>query len=319
MISMVLKWMLARKLNVDAFPGQISPHAHSTTTEVFDAFQKGAHCGVDQMAASKVDAIEADVPWNRRPFFWEGLAFGISARHALTFSSGNPNNRYRDEGYRYMFYTGLGFWNAVAKRNFLRTVSVLGKDWQDVEDYEFRGPMQAGGDSFAHVCETGSYKASDLKRVKVPPGENWHHMKLFGIGRALWFLYMGDFQKLESVLEAHPEDASWIASGLGLAMTYTQIGTPERILPALSSISAKYAPDIIRGSIVALYGWGEDDPRSEEHLEKMGAPFVEWREQGRITMDAIPKDSKWHLHLDGQGAEKAREFAERDLMPLCKA
>ena len=84
--------------------------------DVYRYFMAGIRAAVFGGDGERLTAAEAAVPWRRRLFFWEGYAFGSCGRHAMMGRAGNPLTRFPAPGFRFMFWTGLGFWNRPASR-----------------------------------------------------------------------------------------------------------------------------------------------------------------------------------------------------------
>lgn len=239
--------------------------------DVYRYFRDGIRAGLGMWDEKRLSAFEAGVPWARRLFFWEGYAFGLCALHACLGRRGNPLAHSRAPGFRFMFWTGMGFWNGAASP-FPR-VSLDPKMWAEVPEFEDEYPLILGGSSFAIIAQDA---AIDRGRLEAIPGiRNAADVDgvYFGVGRALWFLYTRNPAKLTAALEAHPDHAMAIARGLGVAITLTQLAMPERVFEEIATLPRVYWPELITGSMMAVTCLLLDDPRAAEPLSRFPAPL----------------------------------------------
>jgi hypothetical protein len=238
---------------------------------VYDHFRKGITAGLNGTDGAQINALEAGVPWERRLFFWEGYAFGLCCQHACFGRSGNPFKLYPAPGFRFMFWTGLGFWNGASRP--LPAVSLTPALWADVPEFEEEYPLILGGASFALIAQMSGF---DRARVEDMPGiRNAADLEgvYLGVGRALWFLYTRNHAKLAEILDAHPDRARDIARGLGVAITLTQMGTPDRVLAEFAQLPEIYWPQLLAGSLMAFTCLLMDDVRAAEATSRFPAPL----------------------------------------------
>jgi hypothetical protein len=280
------------------FDGQQGEAARVNTKEIIDAFLLGAKGSFADADEAAFRDVEASVPWTRRPFFWEGHAFGGAAQSACRLSRACTDARYFAPGFRFMFFTGLGFWNAVAAHYFLPEVSLAPERWS-VSDFASGGPFIAGGLSFGAVALEGRLEMSvldRLERLDSSPGRPgpvqvssvaswWRRGLALGAGRALWFLHMNDYPRIGEILDGAGNDAEDLALGLGVAMTYTQLGQPLEILEGLEHLRAPLRRAAMRGAHACLAGAGRDDPRAVPYLMALPAPLPDWCRQGTDALE----------------------------------
>ena len=159
MLGWLLSSFVARRMRAIEFPDQGGPDAGANTTEILETFLDGADAGARLESAAQLTKREEGVPWFRRPFFWEGYGLGLCVRHAATFSRKNPLRAHVGEGYRYMFYTGMGFYNGVAASEGMPQIPAEGPLWADDPGHRFGRLLIAGGDSFARIASGRQWNA----------------------------------------------------------------------------------------------------------------------------------------------------------------
>jgi len=271
MLSTALDLAIRWRMNSIISAGLRSSDDAALVRDVYDHFRKGITAGLSGTDGTEVTALEACVPWNRRLFFWEGYAFGLCCQHAVLGRSGNLFKRYPAPGFRFMFWTGLGFWNGASRP--MPAVSLKPADWTDVAEFEEEYSLILGGSSFAAIAQTASVdkaRIEDLAGIRTAADLDGVYL---GVGRAIWFLYTRNHRKLAAVLDAHPDHARDIARGLGVAITLTQLGTPERVLPEIEALPSSYWPHLLAGSLMAFTCLMMDDVRVAEPLSRFPAPL----------------------------------------------
>jgi hypothetical protein len=266
-LDLVVRW----RINGLSSSGQRHSKDPVLVQNVYQALRAGITAGLTSPSGSRLTALEAGVPWARRLFFWEGYAFGLAALHACLGRTGNPFARYRAPGFRFMFWTGLGFWNAAGKP-FPR-VSLDPALWADVPEFAEEYPMILGGSAFAVIAQTAAVNRGRLEAIagiRNATDLDWIYL---GAGRALWFLYTRNPGKLTAALDAHPDHALAMARGLGVAITLTQLDTPERVFRDLAAMPSAYWPELIAGSLMAFTCLLMDDARAAEPLSRFPTPL----------------------------------------------
>jgi len=117
-----------------------------------------------------------------------------------------------------------------------------------------------------------------------------------GVGRALWFLYTRNPAKLTAALDADPDHAMAIARGLGVAITLTQLGTPERVFEEIATLPRIYWPELIAGSMMGFACLLVDDPRAAEPLSRFPAPLDGLIAETRLNLSSFAGPG-WTEHL----------------------
>lgn len=271
MFDAALDWGIRWRMHGLSSAGQRHSQDRVLVEDVYRYFMAGIRAAVFGSEGARLTALEAAVPWTRRIFFWEGYAFGSSGRHALLGRPGNPLTRFPAPGFRFMFWTGLGFWNQAGKP-FPR-MSLDPARWTDIAQFEEEYPLILGGSAFAVSALTASVARSRLEEIPGIRNKTDLDGVYLGAGRSLWFLYTRNPKKLAEALDANPEHGQTMARGLGIAITLTQLDMPERILPEIAALPSVYWNELLGGVCMAFTCLLMDDTRTAEPLAKFPAPL----------------------------------------------
>lgn len=291
MLSAALELAIDRRLRKLDCSGHGGRDDTEVVSDILRFWKMGARAGLKGWKSPRLDESETQVPWSRRLFFWEGYAFGVCGRHACLPRRGNPLADYHAPGYRFMFWTGLGFWNGVAWP--FPTVSLAPERWEDVPEFQEEYSLVLGGAAFSQTASAGAIAPRRLERLAGVRGPSDLDGLYRGVGRALWFLYMHNEAKLAAVLDAHAGRAEALAQGLGIAITYTQLGTPERIFPDFASLPEKLWPALLSGARVALAGLVMEDSRVVEELCKLPPPLDALLAEARAALVTLASGPGW--------------------------
>lgn len=281
----MLDTVIPRKMRGMDKSGQGGPDANANTDEILEAFLLAARETWKGADADGLRALEDRIPWYRRPFFWEGHGFGVAALQAFSRWREPLAHRYVAPGFRFMLYTGVGVWNGAAGEFHVPKVSLDPARWEGVEDFLGCQPLLSGGISFSVVTTRARLLAKDLERYG--DGENgWWRRGLYqGGGRASWFLYMRNPARAAAALDAvGGEEAQFVAEGLGLAMTYTQLSEPDWIVRSVDAMPDRYRAALLRGVRLCLGASNSDDPRISDVLDAMPAPLDRLLAEGRAAV-----------------------------------
>ncbi len=266
-LDLAIRW----RMNGIISSNQRESNNPALVLDVYRHFQTGIRAGLSGADEPKLATLEAGVPWRRRLFFWEGYAFGVCAGHACMGRSGNPFANYRAPGFRFMFWTGLGFWNGASKP--LPAVSLDPARWAAIPEFAEEYPLILGGSSFAVIAQTSDVSKGRLEAIAGIRNAADLDGVYLGVGRALWFLYTRNPAKLAAVLDAHPDHAATIARGLGVAITLTQLDTPERVLHDFAAMPSAFWPELLAGSLMAFTCLLMDDARAVDPLSRFPSPL----------------------------------------------
>jgi hypothetical protein len=269
MVGALLAWFTGYKIGQMPFPHQRDDAAREKTRDILGAFVRGARLSLRRVAPTAVHAEAARTPWYRRSFFWEGVAFGTAGRNCARL--GRPTPEPADPTpYRAMHYTGYGVWNGLARLYWMPGVPLIPSHWDAVPDYARFSPLIAGGISFALIASAGRLDRGLLPREPPPLGiaaEVWTTATWHGCGRALWFLYMDNFPRLQQALDEHAEHRDALLEGLGIAISYTNSDSYDGVLERIRSFAPSDRPGLLRGSGICLNALVEDDPGNRERID----------------------------------------------------
>jgi hypothetical protein len=207
-----------------------------------------------------------------------------------------------------MHYTGYGFWNGCAETLPAPVLTEDAAAWTGVDDYPLLYPFLVGGRSFGRLVRAKTI-TSDLirsyerERQPMLVDAAWH-----GAGRALWFRAPGEPDALLQMLHAYAPAVPAMTIGLGFAMTYTQIATPDRALQALRSMPAPLQHELRSGAGIALAALIHEMSSEEDRIHSLYrgtelAPFLaDALEAERVT----PKDANWYAAFNDNLARAQR-------------
>lgn len=274
--------------------GPPPPEEEAALRSLMDAFFTAHHGTLRGWDRERLMATAAALPWDHRLFFWEGHAFGCAAKRAFRVTSAHVLDQYRAPGYRYMLWTGLGFYNGLARQHWLPTVSMDDPRWAAEADFHVGRPLELGGETFGLVLRRVDPSAAiqnadddEVARVGLA----------MGVGRVLWFHYAHRYDRLVSVLERHPELAEDLCVGLGVAITYTQLSRPERIFDALDALPAEHQTALTMGVRLALAAGVRENAEMEEGIRALPAPLGAWLAEGEAVQDALIPGPDYVLRL----------------------
>lgn len=296
MVGWLLGWFTERQFRRLSLVHQRDDAARSATREIFDGFVRGANLAFRRAPLARLREVSAtEIPWHRRPFFWEGVAFGRAGRHSVRPGRWRPEPA-GDGAYRAMHYTGYGMWSGVAGGLALPSVPVTADHWRAVSDHSRLSPLIAGGTAFALVAHTGRFDSARLHNA-VPRGQPdiWRTATWHGSGRALWFLYMNNVEPLVALLDAHPQIRTELLEGLGMAITFTNIASPEAGRGWIRQFPGTDQPALWRGCGICLNALVEDDPDNAARVAAIDIEeFRAARDAGARASSVVPRGPEWY-------------------------
>lgn len=295
-LSKAVPWQMRRQ----TYPEQGEPSAADVTSEVLENFLAAAELGFQGADQDTLKAREQSVPWNRRPFYWEGHAFGVSGRLASTFSKRITDEEYHAPGFRFMLYTGLGVWNGLAAAMHGPQVTLKPERWAAVPDMQANRALIAGGAAFSVVAVNGKLHRPSLEILGKGYDANYARGIWQGAGRAAWFLYMRSPERIAKMLQELEDVVEPVAEGVGLAITYTQLGEPHRIVEQIEALPKRWAKSLRAGSRLCLAAAASDDPRIVSNIEALPEPLATWYSQGAQALQDA-----------GRGPDMAERLLER--------
>src|SRR5262249_4493704 len=94
----------------------------------------------------------------------------------------------------------------------------------------------------------------------------WH-----GCGRALWFCWTGDSEMLTSVLQSYAPASTALSLGLGMAITFTQIASPDRGLRSIDGFPTSLHDLLMQACAVTVAILIEENPLERDRLHALYA------------------------------------------------
>ena len=231
----------------------------------FSAFQLllGYEFGVEQKDQDELVLRLESVQREYRGFVYEGAVMGLALRDAL---SPAPGNRITESfmagpdfdsapGSKHIFmgYIGIGFTLAhLPKMLWKRALP----DYTKLADYPAMRWMVMDGYGF-HQAYFHHRKYVDGQYVGRgypgwDPDPYTNHAIDQGIGRAMWFVYGANVNKLIAAINRFPESRQAdLFSGAGVAASYAG-GVGEEELEILLKAAGRFRPDLSQGSVFAV-------------------------------------------------------------------
>jgi enediyne biosynthesis protein E3 len=211
-----------------------------------------------------------------RPFADEGAAMGFSARRLGLCSpaSFESNIVQPSSQFRYLHYVGLGFYHAMRKTDPARLATVI----------RTLDPLLGSLCWDGYGFKTGFFDFDRLgidgirerfSKVKGYPRNIAHQ----GLGRSLWFRYMGNPQKLRETVAQFDDYANDVASGVGLAVVFTMIDRPQRVEAILRTLPDKWQNHVMLGMTFAFKARAVADPVAYKNW------LVAFEDDARITVN----------------------------------
>jgi hypothetical protein len=266
---------------------------------IFGVFARGIGCGVEGVSGADLRTFQDQVEWNRRVFFREGYAFGIGAVEALRRGTTNPEARNRGgSDYRMMHYTGYGFWNGFARTLGLRGLPETAAAWADVADYPRLHPFLVGGRSFAAIARTKTITPALLAGFEREATPSLTEAAWHGCGRGIWFRGAAQPDVLTGFLTLYPPATAAMTLGLGVAMCFTQIATPDVVMRTIESMPPRFHDDLALGAGVALAAHVHDEPREEARIRSLFTGTLGARRDAVLAaVQGFQDDTTWYSTL----------------------
>lgn len=258
------------------FPGQ-APGGGAVAGRVLSTFRRGCTLGLRgaSMASAGREAVSLD--WDVRAFFHEGHAMGAAGRAACSPVRQNPERGAAGGGFDVMRYVGYGFWNGVAARYPVPRFGDRASAWSGVASYARYGLLMPNGEGFALALFDGGFTRRVRDRIDAMPDRCSREAAFHGVGRVLWFLYMNNFPALCRILDENGDEGEPLGIGLGLAVAFTQVAAPERILRCVGSFPDRHRGNLIRGAGIALQVHAGNDDECRRRVEgSVSGELLEW-------------------------------------------
>ncbi len=182
-----------------------------------------------------------------RPFVHEGAAVGYRLRALWRFSPRRFEQEIvgRNPGFGYLYYVGLGFWHAMrgaAPDRLERLVRELDP---------LHGMLCWDGYGFKHGFFDYRDDAKWAHRFDHLDDEA-RRVAFQGMGRSLWFRYLGNPEKLVETLHSFGPYSGDAASGVGLAAVFASFDRLERGLEFIGTLPDEWRADVLQGMCFAF-------------------------------------------------------------------
>jgi hypothetical protein len=246
---------------------------------MYDVFQKEAQ----------------STPWHLRAFLHEGHAMGAAGRAACSLGKKNPELTMQSNNYQVMRFVGYGFWNGAAVAYHAPRLPDNDGYWREVPAYAKHRLLMANGLGFATVLFAGKFDQGMKLRFLTQQDSLWQEALFHGVGRVLWFLYLNNFPALRDLLAEHEDIAEPLGMGLGLAIAFTQITVPDKILRAIHEFGEPDRSHLKRGVGIALQVHASNDPACKAHVERLvTGDLLDWYEAASDASLAAGEGSDWY-------------------------
>jgi hypothetical protein len=169
-----------------------------------------------------------------RPFAQEGAAMGYTPRRRLRFDAADFARRVvgRHPGYRYLHHVGVGFW-AGLRRYTPAQLAHLVAELDPLYRYLCYDGYGFKHEFFDHAKELAGLRPLDALQDYA------RHAAYQGVGRAMFFRFMGDPALLNERLRELGVHAADAAGGVGLAAVFV---FPDR-LEVARELAASLPPE----------------------------------------------------------------------------
>ncbi len=308
MTGKVLSYVVGSVIERMRFPHQ-GDGGGATSDRVLTAFRRGALLGFHGGTMDGCRRESLTIPWHTRAFFNEGHAMGCAGRTACSFRKNNPESN-APLDYEIMRYVGYGFWNGVAARFPVPRIETGGSLWNGSTHFPKYRLLMANGFGFALVLFQGEFTKKIREMIVLEQDPRKREAILHGVGRVLWFLYLHNYSALKIVLDENESTAEPLAIGLGLAIAFTQVATPDNILRSLDAFPEESRMHLIRGAGIALQVHAQNDPECRRMVEELiHGEMCDWYEGAwQASIDA-GEGEEWYPKYH----ELTRRFAVGDL------
>lgn len=294
MITYLLSWWIERMIRRMAFPCQAKDGA-TVSTPVLQTFSRGCTMGLRGYAHDVFQKEAQSIPWHLRAFFHEGHAMGAAGRSACSLSKRNPELTMAFTDYRVMRFVGYGFWNGAAMAYHAPGLPDHDRYWREVPAYAKHRLLMANGLGFSTVLFAGKFDQGIKTRFLAQQDVEWQKALFHGVGRVLWFLYLNNFSALRDLLLEHADIAEPLGIGLGLAIAFTQVTTPDKIRQDIEVFEESDQWNLIRGAGIALQVHASNDPACKMHVERLlTGDLLNWYEAASEASLVAGEGSDWY-------------------------
>lgn len=295
----IILWPLRirpQKMSAERLGFRVSDGADRNAVDgVCRAFAMGFNSMISHPSPNRWHAICDEISPMYRPFAYEGAAMGFPLRSLMRFSARVFE---RDivalhSQFAYLHYVGLGFWSGMRNHDPERIERVIA----DLDP--LLGDLCWDGYGFQHgffdFDDTDSYtrKFGRLRGYS-------RHVAHQGLGRSLWFRFMGDPDGLIAAIRSLGPMAGDAAAGLGLAAVFANADRPQRGLEVVSRFPLVWHRDVQLGMCFGYKARARCDAAFfDEFLNKLDAPRARAVRAAVVRCDAIEVEVRRSVRGDG--------------------
>jgi hypothetical protein len=232
-----------------------------------------------------------------RPFAQEAVAMGLPLRLGMRFTPQRFEHDLvgRFAANTYLYYVGLGFWYALSggrDQRLNRVTQPLNRMYRYLcwDGFGFK----YGFFDYAHRFER-------VERLIRLDGYR-AHAAMQGVGRSMWFRFMGDAERLVAEIRRFPDAFRGdLAGGLGLASVFVDTDRLGRVWDLAGQIPPQWRSEFQQGMVFALCARKMTDPQYfAECLAKLPAHRAAGARRATSQCDAIEADLRargvWHAY-----------------------
>ena len=267
MTGKILAYFVGRIIERMRFPHQ-GEGGEATSDRVLTMFRRGALLGLHGTTMDDCRRESLTIPWNSRAFFNEGHAMGCAGRQVCSLNRQNPEPG-APKDYEIMRYVGYGFWNGVRGTYPVPRIADHGPYWNNVPLSSKYHLLMENGEGFALVLFRGEFTEEIKQRIIRETEKRKQEALLHGVGRVLWFLYLNNYSALNTILNENGTLAESLGIGLGLAIAFTQVATPDKILQSIEKFPDEHRMHLIRGAGIAFQVHAQNDPECRKNVEQL--------------------------------------------------
>ncbi|MGD2108911.1 MAG: DUF1702 family protein [Phycisphaerae bacterium] len=228
-----------------------------------------------------------------RPFAHEGAAMGYTLRQFFSYRPDEFEDRVvkPKPEFRYLYYVGLGFWSGMRNHDVNRLERIVG-GLDPMHRY-----LCYDGYGFKYAFFDYPRDPTALRKLDLLTGYS-RNAAYQGVGRALFFLYMGDVDALIDHIQGLGSHAVDGAAGLGLAAVFVN---PDRLGLAMAlgrKLPEDWHPHFHLGMCFGLKARSINDvdefERYMEHVEPdvREAAYASIRECDRVELLARSEEGE---------------------------
>ena len=198
-----------------------------------------------------------------RSFAEEGMAMGYTLRRLFRYDPASFESQIIEQGpgFRYLYYVGLGFWSGIRNHSGQRLTGIT----QGLDPLHRFLCFDGYGFNYAFF-EYGK-DPEVLRRLDGLDGYA-RHAAYQGVGRAFWFLFSGDPERLIEHAARFGEYSGDIAAGVGLASVFVNPDRLDTARDLANKMPQEWHDDFHLGMCFGLKARSINDP--DEYARNLG-------------------------------------------------